>query len=264
MNILAIGAHPDDVEFMCAGTLTKLKKKGHSIFIATVANGSCGSLEYPAKELVRIRRQEAKRAAKLLDAPYYCAGIDDLMVDNIACIRLKVTTLLRKANPDIVFTHSVEDYMIDHVSTSTLVKDSCFCAPMPNFPAKGKPVSHTPYLYYGLPLEGKDMYGNRIKPKILIDITKEIPFKSKMLACHKSQRDWLKRQHGMDQYIESMKDWAKELGKLVKSDADAGSPMSRSIGACRGLVKGTYAEGFRRHRGHGFPQDDILTKLLKQ
>lgn len=240
MNILAVGAHPDDVEFMCAGTLGKLKKKGHSIFIATVANGSCGSMEYSAKEVIKIRREEARRSAKFLDAPYLCAGIDDLMVDNIASIRIKVAAILRKAMPDIVFTHSVEDYMIDHVSTSTLVKDSCFCASIPNFPAKGKPISHIPYLYYGLPLEGKDMYGNRIKPEILIDITREMFLKEKMLACHKSQRDWLKKQHGMDQYIETMKDWAKKLGKLARS---------------------SYAEGFRQHLGHSFPQDNILNRL---
>lgn len=243
MNILAIGAHPDDVEFMCAGTLAKLKKKGHNIFIATVANGSCGSMEYNAKQIIKIRREEAERAARFLDAPYFCAGIDDLMVDNIASIRLKVVAILRKVNPDIVFTHSVEDYMIDHVSTSILVKDSCFCAPMPNFPSYGTPISHIPYLYYGIPMEGRDMYGKKIKPKILIDITKEMPLKKKMLACHKSQRDWLKKQHGMDQYIETMKDWAKELGSIVRCP---------------------YAEGFRQHLGHGFPQDNILNRLLKK
>ena len=240
MNILAIGAHPDDVEFMCAGTLAKLKKKGHRIFIATVANGSCGSEEYKAREIIKIRRKEATRSAKLLDAPYYCAGIDDLMVDNISPIRIKVVEILRKVNPDIVFTHSVEDYMIDHVSTSILVKDSCFCAPMPNFPVYGKPIFHIPYLYYGLPLEGKDIYGKKIKPAILIDITKEISLKEKMLACHKSQRDWLRRQHGMDQYIETMKSWAREMGKLSRHK---------------------YAEGFRQHLGHGFPQDNILKKI---
>jgi len=241
MNILAIGAHQDDVEFMCAGTLARFKKKGHHIFIATVANGSCGTMEYSPKEIVRIRKEEARKSAKLLDAPYFCGGIDDLMVDNIASIRIKVVAILRKANPDIVFTHSVEDYMIDHVSTSTLVKDSCFCAPMPNFPAKGKPISHIPYLYYGLPLEGKDMYGNRIKPEILIDITKEMPLKEKMLACHKSQRNWLRKQHGMDQYIETMKNWSRQLGKVCRCP---------------------YAEGFRQHLGHGFPQDNILNRLL--
>jgi LmbE family N-acetylglucosaminyl deacetylase len=241
MNILAIGAHPDDVEFMCAGTLAKLKKKGHLIFIATVANGSCGSMEYRAKDIIRIRREEAKQGAKLLEAPYYCADIDDLMVDNVASIRKKVVEILRKVNPDIVFTHSVEDYMIDHVSTSTLVKDACFCAPMPNYAAKGKPFARIPYLYYGLPLEGKDMYGNKIKPRLLIDITDQMPLKTKMLACHKSQRDWLRRQHGMDQYIETMKDWARQLGRLL------GCP---------------YAEGFRQHLGHGFPHDNILKSIV--
>lgn len=241
MNILAIGAHPDDIEFMCAGTLVRLKKRGHSIFIATVANGSCGSMEYGPKEISRIRKNEAKKSASLLDAPYYCAGIEDLMIDNIAPIRIKVVEVLRKVNPDIVFTHSVEDYMIDHISTSTLVKDSCFCAPMPNFPARGKCISHIPYLYYWHPLEGKDMYGNKVRPKILIDITEEMPLKEKMLACHKSQREWLRKQHGMDQYIMTMKEWNRELGKLAKC---------------------TYAEGFRQHLGHGFPQNNILKELL--
>ena len=241
MNILAIAAHPDDVEFMCAGTLAKLKKKGHCIFIATVANGSGGSMKYGPREISKIRKREAGKSAMLLDAPYYCAGIDDLMVDNITSVRLKVTAIVRKTNPDIVFTHSVEDYMIDHVSTSALVKDSCFSASVPNFPAKGKSMSHIPYLYYSLPMERKDMYGNRIKPTILIDITREMSIKRKMLICHKSQRDWLKKQHGLDQYIETMKDWAGDLGKL---------------GGC------LYAEAFRQHLGYAFPQDNVLNSLI--
>lgn len=241
MNILAIGAHPDDVEFMCAGTLGRLKEKGHRIFMATVANGSCGTMEYSRKEIIKIRRSEAQNSAKLLAAPYLCAGIDDLMVDNVSSIRIKVVEILRQANPDIVFTHALEDYMIDHVSTSILVKDACFCASIPNFPAKGSLIAHVPHLYYALPIEGKDMYGRKIKPDILIDITKQISLKAKMLSCHKSQRDWLKKQHGMDQYIETMKSWAKELGKLA---------------GC------TYAEGFRQHLGHGFPQDNILIQLV--
>ena len=68
-TILAVGAHPDDVEFRCAGTLSRLRKKGYQIVIATVANGDCSTAEYLAEEIARIRRGEATASAAILGAP---------------------------------------------------------------------------------------------------------------------------------------------------------------------------------------------------
>src|SRR3984885_4775369 len=83
-RILAIHAHPDDVEFQCAGTLALLKERGCAITIATMTPGDCGSAEHAPDEIAEIRRGEARKAAALLGAEYVCLEFRDLsiVVDN--------------------------------------------------------------------------------------------------------------------------------------------------------------------------------------
>ena len=79
MNILAIGAHPDDLETSCGGTLAKYAKQGHKIFTATTTNGNVGSATLPMKEIAEIRKEEARRAAAHIGAEYICLDYDDEM-----------------------------------------------------------------------------------------------------------------------------------------------------------------------------------------
>jgi LmbE family N-acetylglucosaminyl deacetylase len=133
--------------------------------------------------------------------------------------------------------------MVDHEMTSRLARAACFNAPIPNYLADKKLtlMPHIPHLYYCDPVEGKDPLGQEIAPGFCIDISKVIDTKSRMLACHASQRNWLLKHHGMDQYLESMKEWSGKRGKLVGA---------------------AYAEGFRQHLGHSYPQDNLLRELL--
>src|SRR5436190_695464 len=100
-RILAIHAHPDDIEFQCAGTLALLKRLGCEIVLATMTPGDCGSAEYNAEDIARIRREEARRSADLLGATYVCLEFRDLsiVVDNES--RGKVCEAVRRARPDI-------------------------------------------------------------------------------------------------------------------------------------------------------------------
>ena len=242
-RILAFGAHPDDAEFMVSGTLALLRDKGYEITIATMSDGDCGSMELGNAAIAKVRRKEAEAAAAVLGARYTCAGEHDLAIDYDTATRRKATGVVRQADPFLVFTHSPIDYMVDHMVTAALVRDALFCAPMPNFKA-GRTKSTTggiPYLYFCDPLEGTDHFGNDIPPDFYVDITSKLDIKKEMLACHKSQRDWLLKQHGMDQYINTMVDWAAKRG--------------REIGR-------KYAEGFRQHLGHAYPHDNVLKDLV--
>lgn len=246
-RILAFQAHPDDVEFTCAGTLTRLKQEaGWEIIIATATSGDCGTLEYTPDEIARIRNGEAKAAAAILGAEYYCAASTDLLVMYDTPSLRRFTEVVRKARPDIIITHSPVDYLIDHEITSQLVRTAAFAAPAPNFltfdPQPAKRLDHVPHLYYAQPLESKDWFGQRIEPGFVIDITGVMDTKEKMLASHASQRNWLRDHHGMDEYIDSMKRAGTEYGKLIGK---------------------TYGEGFRQHLGHGYPEDNIIGKTLK-
>jgi len=244
-RILAVGAHPDDVEFLMAGTLALLYKQGFSIHIATVATGDMGSIELTSREISSKRYQEAVHSAEILEATYQTIGESDLHIVFDYPTRYKTAELIRSVNPYIVFTASPQDYMMDHQLTADLVWDACFNASVPNYhtrqPNPAEPIEHTPYLFYSDPVEGMNRFGERIKPEFYVDITSVMDIKEQMLAQHDSQRSWLKAKHGLDQYIISMKEWSAQRGEEIG-------------------VK--YAEGFRQHKGHPFPNDNFLEKFM--
>jgi LmbE family N-acetylglucosaminyl deacetylase len=244
-TVLAVLAHPDDAEFLCAGSVIRLvREHGWQAHLATMTAGDCGSAELPPEEISRIRRQEGARSAARIGAAYHCLEEPDLQVFYEARPLEKVTRLLRQVRPRIVLTHSPADYMLDHEMTSTLVRAAAFGAPVPNLYARQghpAPLEHIPHLYYCDPIEGKDALGREVVPDFGIDISAVIEDKAAMLACHASQRDWLLKHHGMDQYLQTMRDWGARRG--------------RQCGVA-------HAEGFRQHRGHSYPQDNLLGKLL--
>lgn len=244
-TILSVLAHPDDAEFLCAGTLIRLKNEhGFGVHIASMTPGDCGSADKSAQEISAIRRAEGTRAAALIGATYHCLEERDLLVSYAESTLEKVTRLLRLVQPRIVLTHSPADYMLDHEMTSTITRAAAFAAPIPNFLAErklGPVLEHIPHLYYCDPIEGKDPLGRDVPPGFRIDISKVIETKSDMLAAHASQRDWLLKHHGMDQYLQAMRHGSAKRGQ------EAGV---------------AFAEGFRQHLGHSYPQDNLLGELL--
>jgi LmbE family N-acetylglucosaminyl deacetylase len=239
---LAIAAHPDDVEFMCAGTLALLHEKGWSIHIATMTPGDCGSAELSRAEISIIRKDEAANSAAILSAGYNCLECDDIFIFYDKTRLLKVIELIRKVRPSLVFTHSPSDYMVDHETTRKVVQTACFSAGMVNIEIPNTdPFDSIPHLYYVDPMEGKDKFGEDIRPHFIVDITRVTDTKEKMLCCHKSQRDWLLKHHGIDEYVLTMKDFSGKRGKEINKH---------------------FGEGFRQHLGHAFPQDNILEEEL--
>ncbi len=244
-RILAIHAHPDDIEIQCAGTLARLKNLGCEISIATMTPGDCGSAELGPLEIAAVRRAEARAAADLLGADYCCLEFRDLqiIVDNEA--RRRVAEVIRRTQPEIVLTAPPVDYMSDHEMTSRLVRDAGFAASVPNFDTchlNPAPIlTRIPHLYYVDPIEGIDWYGKPIPPEFILDISDTFLLKRDMLACHASQRAWLFKQHGIDEYLDSCQRWSSLRGKEIGT---------------------AYGEAFTQHKGHPYPHDNLLLKLL--
>jgi len=240
-RVLGIFAHPDDAEFVCAGTLSLLRKAGWNVHIATMTPGDKGTAELSRREISKIRKAEAADSARLLNAKYYCLGFDDVYILYRRGTINKTTELIRKIHPLIVFTASPNDYMVDHEMTAKIVQTACFSSGIKNMEAEGESFEPVPYLYYSDPLDGTDIFGTPVKPSIYVDISGEIGKKEKMLSCHKSQREWLLAHHKIDEYIISMKQFTQKRGKEINKE---------------------YAEGFRQHLGHGFPKNNILKEQL--
>src|ERR1044071_7359879 len=97
--VLAIGAHPDDIEFYMAGTLLLLKRAGYDIHYFNVANGCCGSVQYTPRELARIRLREAKRAAKVLGAHFHAPICNDMEVIYDLKLARRVAAVIREVKP---------------------------------------------------------------------------------------------------------------------------------------------------------------------
>ena len=241
--VLTLMAHPDDAEILCGGTLALLAELGWKIHVATATPGDCGSSKLKPDEIAAIRRNEAKRAAEVLGGEFHCLERRDLRVYYNDETVVAACSLLREVRPRLVITHSPADYMVDHEQISLVARAAAFNAPIPNAPSLtgSKPCNSIPYLYYADPVEGKDVFGAGVHPSLLIDIGDVLETKLAMLAAHESQREWLREHHGIDEYLESTKRWGRERGRLARCD---------------------YAEGFRQHRGHAYPQDDLLAFTL--
>jgi len=240
---LSFLAHPDDAEFLCAGTLIRLADAGWEVHIATATPGDCGTNQYSSEEIAAIRRAEGAAAAKLIGATYHCLEERDVNVIFDKSANRKAIDLFRRVAPTLVFTHARLDYMLDHEQVHLLARSAAFAFPVPN--ASALPLvagSAVPWLYYCDPIEGIDPYsGAPVNPTVSIDVSNVLDRKAAMLACHASQREWLRAHHGMDEYIEAMK----------------------RHGARRGGAAGVAAaEAFVQHRGHPYPQSDLIAELF--
>jgi N-acetylglucosamine malate deacetylase 1 len=239
---LALMAHPDDAEFTCCGTLALLHQRGWEIHLATMTPGDCGSEQLGPEEISEIRRVEAANSAAVLGGTYRCLECRDGFIAYDRETTTKAVALIRKVRPAVVFAMSPSDYLIDHEVASAIVRNAAFFAGVPNLKTEPfGPFRPVPHVYYGDPVEAKDIFGRPVEAPVVVDITSVVEIKSKMLGCHASQREWLLKQHGLDEYIHAM---------LAR-----GEQRGRPIGA-------KYAEGFRQHLGHGYPQDDLLAAEL--
>jgi LmbE family N-acetylglucosaminyl deacetylase len=244
-RILAIHAHPDDVEILAGGTLALLGAAGHHITIASMTPGDCGSAELSAVEISDVRRSEAAAAASRIGAAYLCIEFRDLAIFNDDVSRRRVVEILRRFKPNLVLTSSPIDYMCDHEATSELVRDACFAAPAPNYHTRdmqpAPPLPAIPHLYFMDPIGGVDRDGAPVGADFYVDVAGVFEKKTEMLARHKSQREWLLKHHGIDDYLGQMERWTRDIGAL------AGLEL---------------AEGFRRYKGHPYPQSGLLEELL--
>jgi len=212
---IAIGCHPDDIEFMMAGTLIRLKEAGWEIHYLNVSDGALGTDKLPVDEIIKIRRGEAMDAAERIGAFYHESMARDLALFYDKATLARVASVVREVAPEIILTHYPFDYMEDHSNVCRLAVSAAFTRGMTNFETDPpRPVTSQPVaLYHAMPYGLRDPLRREVQPDFYIDITAVIDLKTEMLACHKSQKEWLDISQGQDSYLITLRDMMRELGE---------------------------------------------------
>ena len=228
MRVLAIGAHPDDIELACSGTLAKCVKRGDTVIVCHVSSGNLGHVVISPDELQIIRANEAKSAGNLAGIEVIWGGFHDLDIyDNNKEARDKIVDIIKYANPDFIITHSPEDYMPDHTAVSRLVFDASFTATLPNYKTKyNKPAKLVPIYYMDT------ISGVNFNPTEYVDISEEINLKLEMLECHKSQLEWM-REHDNIDFADMVRTCSKYRGY------QCGVEYAEGFRQCQVYLKGT-------------------------
>lgn len=247
LRVMAIAAHPDDIEFLMAGTFLLLGQAGCELHYMTVSSGNCGSMVTNAKETQRIRKQESIDAANLLGAHYHHSLADDLEIFYEPKLLRRLAAIVREVFPSILLVPSLEDYMEDHMNTARLAVTATFVRGMPNYRTlpHRKPIPGEVTLYHAMPHGLRDGMRRRITPELFVNTASVHDQKRAALRAHRSQKEWLDATQGMDSYLQVMDEMSLDLGK------ESG--------------KFKHAEGWRRHShlGFGEAKADPLRTLLK-
>jgi N-acetylglucosamine malate deacetylase 1 len=194
VNVLAVGAHPDDLEILCGGTLARFVKEGHEVVMCHATLGDRGSFVHTSEEIAAIRSRESKRAAEICGAQEATLGLHDGEVSAADPEQRRlVVDLVRDTRPDVIITHFPNDYMSDHNEVSKLIFDCSFHATLPLFET-GKPHHDkvTPIYYM------ETIMGVAFQPTEYVDVTDLIDTKSAMLEAHETQLTWLRDHDGID------------------------------------------------------------------
>lgn len=189
MRVLAVGAHPDDLEVLCGGTLARYTKNGDQVTMCYFTQGEKGHFTIPSGELALIRADEARQAAKLIDAEVLSLGLLDGEVRlEDADTQLKIIDAIRQTRPDVIITHAPNDtYHSDHGVVSRLVLDASFHASVPKIESNYEAHDEVPPIYYMETIIGVDF-----QPSIYVDISDTFMTKLQMVSKHQSQITWLK------------------------------------------------------------------------
>lgn len=238
-SVLALFAHPDDIEFVAAGTLLLLRERGWDIHYMNMCTGHGGSVQMDGPTTAAKRLEEGKAAARILGATFYPPICGDLELTYSPQYLRQIAAVVRQAQPSIVLTHSPSDYMEDHMAASRLAVTAAFAHCIPNYQTDPPQDAylHDVTVYHAMPHGLRDPLRQRLMAGAYVNTTTVHAHKRESLAAHESQKHWLDVSQGMDSYLISMDQSSREIGRLSG--------------------KFEFAEGWRRHLHLGFSAKDI-------
>ena len=194
MRVLAVAAHPDDLELLCGGTIARYRAEGHEVVMCHVCAGDRGSFVHTSEEIAAIRLAEARRAAAVAGAEHATLGLSDGEVNGGDLEqRRMLIDLVRAARPALILTHAPGDYMADHNEVCKLVLDAAFLATLPLLETREPAHGIVAAIYHF-----DTVAGVGFAPTEYVDVTDHLDTKLAMLAEHRSQLEWLRDHDGVD------------------------------------------------------------------
>jgi len=180
--VLAIGAHPDDIEIGCAGTLALLKNQGHEVIHLIVTSGEEGKQSLSKNALKRIREAEAGRSARIIGSSRILFfGAPDGLTSFSKKMKIRLVALLRELCPDIVFTHGSSDHFPDHQIVHQMTMSSILAAGGPWYSDVPQPPHKVPQVY------GYEVWNPISKYQLAVDISSVMSMKLEAIQAHSSQ-----------------------------------------------------------------------------
>jgi len=189
LNVMVIGAHPDDPDGDFGGTAILLAEMGHNVKFVSLTNGDAGHQSRGGGDLARVRIAEAQEAGKRFGVEYEVLDNHDGELMPTLENRKKVIRQIREWNADVVLTHRPNDYHPDHRYTSILVQDAAYMVIVPNVVPEVAPLKKNPIFLY---VQDSFQKPTPFEPQIAIDISKVYEQKIYGMAAHTSQFfEWL-------------------------------------------------------------------------
>lgn len=264
LRVLAVGAHPDDCEYHFGGTAALYLKQGHRVRFVSMTNGNAGHQSMGRAELAAVRLGETRRVSELTGVEYEVLDHDDGNLTDDLATRDELIALIRRFEPDVLFTHRTNDYHTDHRHAGLLVQDASFLLGVPLVCPDVPCLRQMPVIL--------SFYDSFKKPvpfaaDVAVDTDSTAADKAAMLDCHRSQfYDWLPWvEHAVDQVPAAQED---RLGWLAAVTGQRDTECARKCrdklieryGAARGRAV-RHAEAYEASE-YGAPLTDENIPVL--
>lgn len=262
INVVVIGAHPDDCDIDAGGTAILFAKAGHNVLFVSVTNGDAGHQEKGGGALAKIRMAEAQEAGKRFGVKYIVLDNHDGELMPTLNIRLDIIRLIRQWNADIVIGPRPNDYHPDHRNTAILLQDAAYMVIVPNVAPDTPPLKKNPVFLY---THDGFQKPTPFQPDIAVNITEVFDQKIYAMSAHESQFfEWLPWTSGkLNEVPKTEEDRLKWLAKWRNPDIDEktrGSLIKWYGNDKAGRAK--YAEAFEICEYGRKPSDDEIVRLF--
>lgn len=261
INVVVIGAHPDDCDLDAGGTAILFAKMGHRVLFVSATNGDAGHFNKGGEVLAKIRKAEAEEAGRRFGITYKVLNNHDGLLMPDLKLRLELIKLIREWNADVVIGHRPYDYHPDHRNTAIAIQDAAYLVIVPNIAPETPALKKNPVFLY---TEDRFQQPNPFRPDIVVDISEVFDQKMYAVSAHQSQFfEWLPWTSGQLESVpktdsERLK-WLSEKRKgRISTEMKAG--LIKWYGEKGNM--GKYAESFEICEYGSQPNDEEIRRLF--